>query len=166
MVVPVYQSETAPRQIRGALVATYQLFVTMGILTSYCVNLGTSQVQDQSGSWRGAIAVMYLWSGILALGYSKLSSPYSSIECSSCRNLPVGFYPKDGKRTPSLLSVGSQAKRTATTVPSSKVNFKRSNYASSKPKLSAKPISGMPSIPTEKSFIAPCSDSRYKHFNS
>jgi len=57
VVVPVYQSETAPRQIRGAFVATYQLFVTMGILTSYCVNLGTSQVQDQSGSWRGAVAI-------------------------------------------------------------------------------------------------------------
>jgi MFS transporter, SP family, sugar:H+ symporter len=51
VLVPVYQSETAPRQIRGALVATYQLFITMGILTSYCINLGTSQVQDQSGSW-------------------------------------------------------------------------------------------------------------------
>ena len=72
VLVPVYQSESAPRQIRGALVATYQLFVTMGILTSYCVNLGTSQVQNQSGSWRGAIAIMYLWAGLLALGYLNL----------------------------------------------------------------------------------------------
>ena len=30
VVVPVYQSETAPRQIRGALVATYQLFCDDG----------------------------------------------------------------------------------------------------------------------------------------
>jgi MFS family permease len=69
VLVPVYQSETAPRQIRGALVACYQLFVTMGILTSYCINLGTSQVQYQSGSWRGALACTYLWAGLLGLGY-------------------------------------------------------------------------------------------------
>src|SRR5271170_6335058 len=69
VLVPVYQSETAPRQIRGALVACYQLFITMGILTSYCINLGTSQVQDQSGSWRGPIACSYLWSGLLGVGY-------------------------------------------------------------------------------------------------
>jgi MFS family permease len=69
VLVPVYVSETAPRQIRGSLVATYQLFVTMGILTSYCINLGTSQVQNQSGSWRGALACTYLWAGLLAIGY-------------------------------------------------------------------------------------------------
>jgi MFS transporter, SP family, sugar:H+ symporter len=69
VLVPVYVSETAPRQLRGALVATYQLFVTMGILTSYCINLGTSQVQNQSGSWRGALACTYLWAGLLASGY-------------------------------------------------------------------------------------------------
>jgi MFS transporter, SP family, sugar:H+ symporter len=67
--VPVYLSETGPRQIRGALVSTYQLFITMGILTSYCINLGTSQVQQQSGSWRAALAISYLWAGVLAIGY-------------------------------------------------------------------------------------------------
>jgi MFS transporter, SP family, sugar:H+ symporter len=72
VLVPVYVSETAPRQLRGALVATYQLFVTMGILTSYCINLGTSQVQNQSGSWRGALACTYLWAGLLAWGYLRI----------------------------------------------------------------------------------------------
>lgn len=28
--VPLYQSETVPRQVRGALVGTYQLFITLG----------------------------------------------------------------------------------------------------------------------------------------
>lgn len=77
VLVPVYQSETAPRQLRGALVATYQLFVTMGILTSYCINLGTSQVEDQSGSWRGALACTYLWAGLLALGSFPSISPHT-----------------------------------------------------------------------------------------
>ena len=30
--VPLYQSETVPRQVRGALVGTYQLFITLGKL--------------------------------------------------------------------------------------------------------------------------------------
>lgn len=29
--VPLYQSETVPRQVRGALVGTYQLFITFGM---------------------------------------------------------------------------------------------------------------------------------------
>ncbi|MCO5556540.1 hypothetical protein L7F22_010089 [Adiantum nelumboides] len=49
--VPLYQSETVPRQIRGALVATYQLFITLGILVAYCINIGTRSL-DNSGSWR------------------------------------------------------------------------------------------------------------------
>lgn len=31
VLTPMYQSETAPRQIRGAMVSCYQLFITMGI---------------------------------------------------------------------------------------------------------------------------------------
>jgi len=68
VLVPVYVSETVPKQIRGALVATYQLFVTMGILTSYAVNLGTSQVDPNSWCWRGALMIAYLWAIVLMVG--------------------------------------------------------------------------------------------------
>ncbi|KAI5778536.1 general substrate transporter [Geopyxis carbonaria] len=65
--VPVYVSETVPKQVRGALVATYQLFVTLGLLTSYCVNLGTSHANG-SAQWRAAIGIGYTWGVVLGIG--------------------------------------------------------------------------------------------------
>ncbi|KAI5838476.1 general substrate transporter [Morchella snyderi] len=65
--VPVYVSETVPKQVRGAMVASYQLFVTCGLLTSYCVNLGTSRVSN-SGEWRGPLAIGYFWASSLMVG--------------------------------------------------------------------------------------------------
>lgn len=41
VLTPMYQSETAPRYIRGALVSCYQLFITLGIFVAYCTNFGT-----------------------------------------------------------------------------------------------------------------------------
>jgi len=32
----MYQAETAPRQVRGALISAYQLFITLGIFVAYC----------------------------------------------------------------------------------------------------------------------------------
>lgn len=66
--VPVYVAETVPKEVRGALVATYQLFVTLGLLTSYCVNLGTSHLGNQSGQWRAPIGIGYAWGVILGVG--------------------------------------------------------------------------------------------------
>lgn len=36
--VPMYQSESIPRRIRGAVVSSYQLFITLGIWTAYMVS--------------------------------------------------------------------------------------------------------------------------------
>lgn len=41
VLVPMFQAETAPPWIRGALVCTYQLFITLGILLAACFNYGT-----------------------------------------------------------------------------------------------------------------------------
>jgi SP family sugar:H+ symporter-like MFS transporter len=49
------------------MTAAYQLFVTLGILISYCVNLGTSNLHD-SAQWRAPIAIMYGWNSILLFG--------------------------------------------------------------------------------------------------
>jgi SP family sugar:H+ symporter-like MFS transporter len=58
--VPLYQAEAAPPQIRGTLTATYQLFITFGILIAYAVSIGTRNI-DGSGSWRTVIGIGLLW---------------------------------------------------------------------------------------------------------
>lgn len=38
-IIPVYQSEILPRQIRGAMVAAYQFMITLGILIADVINI-------------------------------------------------------------------------------------------------------------------------------
>jgi len=65
--VPMYQAETAPPQIRGTLTATYQLFITFGILVAYCISIGTRNI-PHSGSWRTVVGIGFLWPLILGIG--------------------------------------------------------------------------------------------------
>ncbi|PWN48394.1 putative HXT5-hexose transporter [Violaceomyces palustris] len=65
--VPMYQSETVPRQVRGALVGTYQLFITFGILLAYATNIGTNQY-DGSAQWRVPIGLGIAFATILGVG--------------------------------------------------------------------------------------------------
>ncbi|KAK4704623.1 hypothetical protein P7C70_g1581, partial [Phenoliferia sp. Uapishka_3] len=77
-VVPLYQAETAPKEIRGSLVATYQLFITFGILMAYCIAIGTRPLKHSaaSGSWRVVLALNMLWALILGCGiYFAPESP-------------------------------------------------------------------------------------------
>lgn len=68
VVVPMYQSESSPAIIRGILVSTYQLFITLGIWTSYMVDWGTVNQYDNSASWRIPNGLGFLWSLILGGG--------------------------------------------------------------------------------------------------
>lgn len=68
VVAPLYIAESAPMTIRGALVSTYQLAITVGILLSYLTGLAISG----PGSWRtmfalGAIPGLVFLAGLLAL---------------------------------------------------------------------------------------------------
>lgn len=65
--VPMYQAETAPSQIRGTLTATYQLFITFGILVSNCISIGTRNI-DGPGSWQTVVGVGIAWPVILIVG--------------------------------------------------------------------------------------------------
>lgn len=44
-------SYIAPKAIRGTLTATYQLFITAGILVAYCFAIGTRETRN-AASWR------------------------------------------------------------------------------------------------------------------
>ncbi|PKS09150.1 hypothetical protein jhhlp_003764 [Lomentospora prolificans] len=66
--VPMFQSECAPRQIRGAVVASYQLMITFGILVSNCVNYGVREIEDSAASWRIVIGLGIAFSLPLGLG--------------------------------------------------------------------------------------------------
>lgn len=66
-VIPLYQGETAPKWIRGAIVSCYQWAITIGLLLASCVNQGTHARED-TGSYRIPIAVQFIWSLILCIG--------------------------------------------------------------------------------------------------
>ncbi|KAL7942517.1 general substrate transporter [Trichoderma barbatum] len=68
--VPMFQSECAPREIRGAVVASYQLLITVGILFGNVVCYFMRAHQEDSSSWRlviglGAFFALPLGIGIL-----------------------------------------------------------------------------------------------------
>lgn len=65
--VPLYQSETAPKWIRGAIVGAYQLAITIGLLLAAIVNYSTQNRMD-TGSYRIPVAVQFAWAIILIGG--------------------------------------------------------------------------------------------------
>lgn len=67
LVVPMYQGESAPRHIRGAMISCYQLFVTLGIFLAYIINLGTHHM-DGTGQWRITLGLTFLFALILGGG--------------------------------------------------------------------------------------------------
>ncbi|KAL3477838.1 general substrate transporter [Aspergillus californicus] len=67
LLVPLYQGETSPKQIRGAMICSYQLFVTLGIFVAYCINYGTESM-NSSASWRIPLGITFLWGLLLGIG--------------------------------------------------------------------------------------------------
>lgn len=65
--IPLYQSETAPKWIRGAIVGAYQFAITIGLLLASVVNKATSTRND-TGSYRIPVAVQFAWAIILIGG--------------------------------------------------------------------------------------------------
>lgn len=65
--IPLYQSETAPKWIRGAIVGAYQFAITIGLLLAAVVDNAT-HTRDDTGSYRIPIAVQFAWSIILIGG--------------------------------------------------------------------------------------------------
>lgn len=65
--IPLYQSETAPKWIRGTIVGSYQLAITIGLLLASIVGNSTKNRYD-TGSYRIPIAVQFAWALILFFG--------------------------------------------------------------------------------------------------
>ncbi|KAK5457208.1 hexose transporter hxt5 [Exophiala xenobiotica] len=69
LLVPMYMAETAPRHIRGALISTYQLFITFGIFLAACINYGCYEHQRGSAvSWRIPMGLAFVFAFILGAG--------------------------------------------------------------------------------------------------
>lgn len=65
--VPMYQAESLPKWIRGFVIGSYQLAITIGLLLASLVNYGTEN-RDDSGSYRIPLAIQFAWSIILCVG--------------------------------------------------------------------------------------------------
>ncbi|KAJ5424546.1 Major facilitator superfamily domain general substrate transporter [Penicillium cf. griseofulvum] len=64
--IPLYQSETAPKWIRGTVVGAYQLAITFGLLLAAIVNNSTKDRTD-TGCYRIPIAIQFAWAIILVV---------------------------------------------------------------------------------------------------
>jgi SP family sugar:H+ symporter-like MFS transporter len=65
--IPMYQSECAPKWIRGAVVGMYQWAITIGLLLSAIFNNATKNRPDHS-AYRIPIAMQFIWAFVLAVG--------------------------------------------------------------------------------------------------
>ncbi|PBP15386.1 putative glucose transporter rco-3, partial [Diplocarpon rosae] len=67
VLVPLYQSEMAPKWIRGTLVCAYQLAITTGLFLAAVVNIFTEGM-DHPNAFRIPLALQFIWAGSLLLG--------------------------------------------------------------------------------------------------
>ena len=69
LIVPLYLSEVAPTEIRGAVASLNQLMIVLGILTAFIINYALSE----SEAWRWMLGLAAIPSAILLIG--MLSMP-------------------------------------------------------------------------------------------
>ncbi|KAH6619268.1 general substrate transporter [Chaetomium sp. MPI-SDFR-AT-0129] len=67
VLVPLYQSEMAPKWIRGTLVCAYQLSITVGLLAAATVNILTYRL-NSAAAYRIPMGLQLTWAVVLALG--------------------------------------------------------------------------------------------------
>jgi sugar porter (SP) family MFS transporter len=74
MVVPLYNAELSPPEVRGSLVGLQQLSITAGIMISFWIDYGTAFIKSEV-SWRLPLALQIVPALILGIGIFFL--PYS-----------------------------------------------------------------------------------------
>ncbi|QPG75298.1 hypothetical protein FOA43_002649 [Brettanomyces nanus] len=78
---PMFISETSPKAIRGALVSSYQLMITLGIFLGYCCVYGTYHSYDGSKQWRIPLGLCFAWALFLIFGMTFMpESPRYLVE--------------------------------------------------------------------------------------
>ncbi|KAH9311027.1 hypothetical protein KI387_026062 [Taxus chinensis] len=75
--VPLYLSEMAPRQLRGALNMGFQLFVSVGVLFANLTNYGTAKIH--MWGWRLSLGLAFVPGLILTLGSMWLPETPNSL---------------------------------------------------------------------------------------
>ncbi|TFK99577.1 general substrate transporter [Pterulicium gracile] len=80
MVVPLYNAEMAPPEVRGSLVGLQQLAITFGIMVSFWIDYGTNHIggtgdTQTQAAWRIPLALQLFPALILGLG--ALFIPFS-----------------------------------------------------------------------------------------
>ncbi|KAJ2977176.1 hypothetical protein NUW58_g7889 [Xylaria curta] len=74
VVVPMFNSEMMPKEMRGQVGSFFQWFFTFGIFVSYFVDYGVARaiLNNQSSQWQIPIGLQILPAGILGLGMLTL----------------------------------------------------------------------------------------------
>jgi MFS transporter, SP family, sugar:H+ symporter len=92
---PMYQSECAPKWIRGAVVGLYQWGITIGLLFAAIFNNATKNRPNHS-SYRIPVAIQFIWAAILAGGMAVLpevctfaASPQFALGLHASKIIPV-----------------------------------------------------------------------------
>ncbi|EKM78770.1 hypothetical protein AGABI1DRAFT_92337 [Agaricus bisporus var. burnettii JB137-S8] len=80
MIVPLYNAEIAPPEVRGSLVALQQLAITFGIMVSFWIDYGTNYIggagdTQKEAAWRLPLALQLIPAVILGVGI--LFMPFS-----------------------------------------------------------------------------------------
>jgi len=65
--IPLYQSETSPKWIRGTVVGAYQFAITIGLLLAAVIGNSTKDLNN-TGSYRIPVAVQFAWAIIMVVG--------------------------------------------------------------------------------------------------
>ncbi|KAI8141036.1 general substrate transporter [Fennellomyces sp. T-0311] len=75
MSVPLYQSELAPKDIRGRLISLQQFMITVGIMIAFWCDAGTNINQTGQATWRIPLGIQIFPALVLFIGAFFL--PYS-----------------------------------------------------------------------------------------
>ena len=111
---PLYIAETAPLRIRGALVSTYQLAITIGILVSYLTGL----LLAGDGTWRvmfglGAVPGLLFLAGLAFLPESPrwlVLKGFPDAARASLRRLRAAGWDVDGELDEMVRTVAGQCR--------------------------------------------------------